>query len=1832
MRKRKFLARLLAFMVAASGMLAAPVAFADPAAAPERSLVETPNADFFGGDYDVLKSVDLNVCQTACLSENRCQAYTFNVKTRWCFLKEKAGEMRSVVGATSGKVVTASAPAEDQSEKRAKELSFLPGKTIDDARRLRLEIAGAEADPELAGLSTAELAARAAMPGPDAIAAEREALKREPQSFAAWQALANTALAYAPTDYDAQQENAALRGSAAVAAYLASGDPAQSAAALALIGRATEASENWKLAIKAYRQSLAAHPSPAVQAALDAAVASHGFRIVDNSVDNNAASPRICLVFSDELAPSLTNSENAGDYLSIEGGDGLSVAASGNQICVDGVAHGQRYRIVARPGILAADGETLTKPADLSVYVRDRDPSVRFATNDYVLPSGGEASIPVTTINTDSVEARLLRIGDRALARTIGESKFLSELSSYDVDDVVQNQGEEVWKGSVDVKTRTNEEVVTAIPVSAIVKDLKPGVYLLSAKAANAKQGYEALATQWFVLTDIGLSSFSGADGLHVFARSLGDAGPKAGVRLDLVAANNEILGSATTDASGYARFPAGLMRGTGGERPAVLTAATGEAKGGDFSFLDLTSASFDLTDRGVEGRPPAGALDIFLTTERGIYRTGETVDLTGLVRNQQGAASEGLTLTGIVSRPDGVEYRRTLLKDEGAGGFAWKVQLPANAMRGAWRFALHTDPKQPALAETTALVDDFEPQKIDFDLATDAKALDPASPPTLAVDARYLFGAPAAGLTVEGETVLSPAPGLPAYPGYRFGLASDQPTATRLPFTAEPTDEGGKTTVEPAPFQAPATTRPLEASIQVRVADANGRPVEKDVKLPLAGNATRLGIKPLFDGSVGENTPAGFDVLAVGPDGKRASLNGASWVLNKVTTRFQWYNSNGRWNYEPVHSSQRVASGTLDLGGGEPAHLSLPVEWGGYELVVKDPSGKALPASASFEAGWYVAAKTLDTPDILKVSLDKPRYRVGDKAIVHIEPRFAGKAEVLVMDERVIAAKAVDIPEAGADVTLDVTRDWGPGAYVAAILYRPMDLDQKRMPGRAIGLAHAAIDPGERALSVKLTLPAETRPRQSVAVAVAVAGGVPGEKAYVTLAAVDVGILNITHFDPPAPSAYYFGKRRLGVEIRDLYGRLIDRMQGAPGTVRSGGDAGASFVSPPPMDQLVSLFSGPVEIGADGKAVVPLDLPDFNGTLKVMAIAWSKTGVGEASADMLVRDPVVVAVSAPHFLAPGDRSRIAIDVTHVEGPTGKVSMRLAGGEGIVDIEADRTADVTLAEKERRRLLIPVTARNAGEASFDLALTLPDGSELSKRFALPVRSIAPRTVTKSRFDLAANGGQVSIGADVLADFMPGSSNATVTVTSGGHFDIAGVVRSLDRYPYGCTEQLTSKALPLVYLDKTILAAGLSGNPDVRERVQKAISGILANQASNGSFGLWAPASGDLWLDAYVTDFLTRASEAGYDVPKQGLTLAIDNLRNTLSYLPEKPDFAPVAYAYYVLARNGRAAIGDLRYYADNSLAAFPTPLAKAQLGAALALYGDRVRAETIFRRAAADALAETPSKEGRLDYGTPLRDGAAVLTLGLEAKIDGVAFQPLIQKVNLSRESQRFTSTQEDAWSLLAAHALLDRSPPKLEVDGKPLDGPFAASYDPEGLKTPVVFVNRGDHPVSVDFTLTGVPKVAPPAEANGYKTSRSYYRLDGKPADPKAVAQGDRLVAVVEVLPVDDRAARLIIDDPLPAGFEIDNPAILKGGDVAALDWLSLTGEAAHVEFRADRFVAALDQAKGATEAMRFAYIVRAVSPGEFVHPAASVEDMYDPDRRGRTAEEHVSILGPRR
>jgi uncharacterized protein YfaS (alpha-2-macroglobulin family) len=791
-------------------------------------------------------------------------------------------------------------------------------------------------------------------------------------------------------------------------------------------------------------------------------------------------------------------------------------------------------------------------------------------------------------------------------------------------------------------------------------------------------------------------------------------------------------------------------------------------------------------------------------------------------------------------------------------------------------------------------------------------------------------------------------------------------------------------------------------------------------------------------------------------------------------------------------------------------------------------------------------------------------------------------------------------------------------------------------MPGRAIGVAWFAIDRDAHTLDVKLDAPPLARPRQSMTLPVHVTGLAPGEKARVTVSAVDVGILNLTGFKTPDANAYFFGQRKLPVEVRDLWSMLIDGMQGAAGAIHTGGDAGGALEGNLPTQEPLALFSGVVRVDDQGNASVSFDLPAFNGAVRLTTVAWSKGKVGSAEADVTVRDSVVAAATLPRFLNVGDRSEIHVDLDNVEGEAGDYKLEL-DIHGALTADADTmTKTVRLNRRQRQSVSMSIAAAGVGAGDLDLKLTGPK-TDFTQHFRLGVATGAPESYRRTVTPLPGGASQ-TISGDLLADFVPGTGSIAISASPFGALDAPALLAALQRYPYGCSEQAVSIAMPLLSVNRLASIEHLGVDPDLDGRINQAIERELSRQSASGAFGMWSADSNDddPWLDAFVTDFLTRARERNFSVPQQAFDQALDRLRNEVVNAPEpsKDNAAALAYALYVLARNGRHVIGDVRYLSDAKLDAFTTPLGKAQLATALAMLGDEGRAAKAFSAALNALYDERDEGVSRPDYGSRLRDAAAVLALVVEANLGGASQGDAIAHAGAvleqARAARSYLSTQEMNWMTLAAEALADHaSLAQFSVDGEPVKGALYRRWSGSALSgRSIVVANAGQSPAQLVVSVSGAPIEPDPAAANGYAIERSFYKLDGTKLDAlQSMAQNERVVVALKVTEAQARPARLLVVDRLPAGLEIDNPALVDGGSVEAFAWLSKDVEPAHTEYRDDRFVAAFDRAEGQSAFITMAYVVRAVAPGHYVYPPATAEDMYDPERYGRTAFEELTV-----
>jgi uncharacterized protein YfaS (alpha-2-macroglobulin family) len=1795
----------------------------------KREIVTTENSDYLGFDLRTEKNVSLDKCKALCVDDPRCKAFTFNTRVNWCFLKSDFDDIAKFDGAVAGKIVEKSAEA-DLGAPPA--LPFLTAGTLEEARAMARKARKDQAKGEGGSADEAMDTASESFGVNDPGAADRAfrlAASRDPDNARRWLEIARRSIAWLAASNNSYYPLQETATSAAIAGYELTRTATERAEALAVLAQALERRSQFRGALEAYKKSLEIKDSTEVAAAYKTLKEAKGFRVTGHDIAADEAAPRLCVNFSEDLVAS---GVDYGAFVALDGKANGAIEAGGSRICAEGLEHGATYRLTLRAGLPSAVGETLEAPVVINAYVRDREPAVRFTGDNFILPDAARRAIPIVGINADSADLALYRVGERALAGLLSGSKFLSQLEGYGAEEIADDLGELVWEGKIELQRQANRETVTGFPIDEALPNRKPGVYALVASVTGKEADeWESRATQWFLISDIGLTALDGDDGLTVFTRSLNDTAAIPGVTVELVARNNEILGSAVTDASGKAVFAPGLMRGAGGLEPTLLSAKAKKGDSADFVFLDLQRAGFDLSDRGVSGRETPGPIDVFGYLDRGIYRVGETVHIAALARDGSANAAAALPMTFIFRRPDGVEAGRTVSGEAALGAHQVSWALADNAMRGVWHVAVHADPDDAALFDKAFLVEDFLPDRTELELATEARSIGIGAPAEIRAAGRYLYGAPAADLGLTGEIFLKGVRVRGDQPGYQFGLADEEDEGdTQISIDdLDRTGDDGKAAFEAALKNVPETTRPLEARIVVRMSEDGGRAVERELRLPVAADGAMIGIKPEFsDFEAAENAPAGFAVIAVDPAGKRIDLSGLKWSLHRIDYDYQWYREDGSWKYEGVEVPRRIAEGKVDASAADAARVSVPVEWGRYRFDVESADANGPASSVLFNAGWYVAANSAETPDALEIALDKPLYAGGDKAQLSVNARHAGKLLVTIGAERVLAHFEAELGQGANRVEIPVGADWGAGAYVTATLYRPGAAAESRLPQRAIGVTWLGVDPGRRKLDVALDLPEKIRPGGALEIPVAVAGAA-GKEAYVTVAAVDVGILNLTAYKTPDPAAWFFGQRMLGLEIRDIYGRLIDGSQGAFGRLRNGGDAPElASKGNPPREKLLALYSGVVRLDAEGKAKIAFGIPQFNGTARVMAVAWTQDGVGSGTRDVIIRDPVVLAASMPKVLAPGDEARTVLEIHNTDGPAGDYTLAMES-DGVAEF-GKLPGKLTLAAGERKALELVVKAAKSGGGK--LKLTVARGGEIFASVTQDV-FVRPATLPVSRtqeLKLAANGS-IRLDRELLEESLPEGARVSVSVSRHRALDIPALLTRLDRYPYGCAEQTTSRALPLLYLSELNAPADLIETPDLQKRIAGAIDRVLTFQAASGAFGLWSPAGeGDLWLDAYVTDFLTRAGEKGHAVPEQALRLAVQNLQNTLAYEDDIGESGnEIAYALYVLARNRMASAGDLRYYADQKLDEFKSPLARAHLASALALYNEVERSTRAFSSSFDLAKEKEAANPVYASYGSALRDSAAILALASEARPAANFLKDMVAHVEEALASRKYTSTQEDAWLLLAARAVQEANKSiTLSLNGKQRGGALNLAVAGERLaKESIAVKNLGKEALVARVNVHASPRDPLPAGGEGFAISRTYYGLDGEEVSPSQMTQNARYVVVLEVEAFNDWQSQILVSDLLPGGLEIDNPNLVKSAELAAFDWLPDI-EVAHTEFRDDRFVAALERGDGEESIFQLAYVVRAVTPGTYVHPAAFVEDMYRPELSARTATGLVEVL----
>ena len=662
-------------------------------------------------------------------------------------------------------------------------------------------------------------------------------------------------------------------------------------------------------------------------------------------IDVTKPQAEACLVFTRALdASGRTHYE---DYLTVDPVVRVAARVADTRLCLAGLDFGTTYSVALKAGLPSAGSDRLVEAETVPIELRDKPSLVRFS-GGIILPRENTAGVPVTTVNVGKLSLKIIRVGDRLLSQIQTGTIDDATLYNWGIRELENNQGTLVWQGTMAVDNLKNDTVVTLIPIRDLLKSGKPGAYVLLAQDAAKKSGNEddyrrVMAMQWVVDSDISLTSFASANaatgsGLSVFARSYNRATAVAAVKLTLVARNNSLLASATTDGNGRADFDAGLFTATGGDEPVMVMAYGPD---GDFSFLDLRRAAFDLADRGVGGRSSPGPVDAWLYTERGIYRPGETVRAVAMLRDRVGAALSA-PLTLVAQRPDGIEVGRITVNGDklSAGSAGWNLALSQGAPHGRWQISAYIDPKAKEVGRVQFDVADFVPQRLKVTLTAQEKSLKPGGDFHIRAEARFLYGAPAGDLSGDGEaTIAADSDPYPQHHGFQFGRVDDSFSETKVDLAVPTTDAAGISTITGNTGALADTTLALKATVRISIHEPGGRTTDKTVAIPIRTHAAMIGIRPQFDGGqVAENARAGFEVIAVDAEGKRIALDGLTYSWVREDTSYQWFQSNGEWRYQPSTRDRMVSSGGTRVAAGASTRLEQALPWGSYRLTVSDP------------------------------------------------------------------------------------------------------------------------------------------------------------------------------------------------------------------------------------------------------------------------------------------------------------------------------------------------------------------------------------------------------------------------------------------------------------------------------------------------------------------------------------------------------------------------------------------------------------------------------------------------------------------------------------------------------------------------------------------------------------------------------------------------------------------------------------------------------------------------------------------------------------------------------
>ncbi|TDT58534.1 hypothetical protein DFO53_0064 [Enterobacter sp. AG5470] len=1502
-------------------------------------------------------------------------------------------------------------------------------------------------------------------------------------------------------------------------------------------------------------------------------------------------------------------------------------------------------------GLTALNKATFGIDYEKAITTRDVQPSVGFASRGSLLPGKVVEGLPVMALNVDNVDVNFYRVKPESLAAFISQWEYRNALSNWESDTLLK-MADLVYTGRFDLNPARNTREKLLLPLSSIQPLQQTGVYVAVMNQAG-HYNYSNAATL-FTLSNIGLSAHRYHNRLDIFTQGLENGAALSGIEVMLLNENGQTLAQATSDKEGHATLTT--------DKEAALILAR---KDGETTLLDLKLPALDLAEFAITGEP-GYSKQFFMFGPRDLYRPGETVILNGLLRDSDGKPLAAQPVKLEVVKPDG-QVIRTVVSQPQNGLYHFTYPLEASAQTGMWHIRANTGDNQPR--EWGFHVEDFMPERMALNITPQASPIAPADDVVFNVNGHYLYGAPASGNTLQGQLYLRPLrEAVQALPGFQFGDIAEENLSRSLDEVHLTLDDNGQGEVTTA-SQWQESHSPLDVILQASLLESGGRPVTRRAQQAIWPAQALPGIRPQFASKavydyrtdttvnqpiVDEDSNAAFDIVYADAKGNKKAVSDLQVRLIRERRDYFWnWSESEGWQSQFNQKDLVEGEQSLNLAANETGKVTFPVEWGAYRLEVKGPDDTI--SSVRFWAGysWQDNSDGAGAirPDRVTLKLDKPAYKPGDTVKLHVTAPAAGKGYAMIESaEGPLWWQEIDVPADGLDLSIPIDQKWQRhDLYISTLVVRPGDKSKSATPKRAVGLLHLPMGDENRRLDVTLNTPQKMRPNQPLTVKVkaAVKNGDTPKQINVLLSAVDSGVLNITDYVTPDPWQGFFGQKRYGADIYDIYGQVIEG-QGRLAALRFGGDGDEmNRGGKPPVNHvtIIAQQAQPVTLDEHGEGTVTLPIGDFNGELRVMAQAWTAEDFGSSEGKVIVAAPVIADMNMPRFLGSGDTSRLTLDVTNLTDQPQTLNVALAAS-GLLTLESGQPEPVKLAAGQRKTLFIPVRALDGfgeGEISAQISGLMLPGETFApqqKQWKLGVRpAFAAQTVNSGA--MLNPGESWHAPAQHLAGMSPATLQGRVLFSGKPPLNLARYIQELKAYPYGCLEQTASGLFPSLYTNAAQLKAlGIKGESDEQRRaaVDLGISRLLQMQRDDGGFSLWDKSgSEEYWLTAYVTDFLVSASAQGYSVPTNALNNANNRLLRYLQdpatmairYSDDLPatKFAVQSYAALVLARQQKAPLGALReVWQRHEQAKAALPL--MQLGVALKLMGDAQRSEQAINLALKTSRVQ--NNRWLADYGSDLRDNALMLALLQDNNLLPQVQTRLLTTLSEQAYGQRWLSTQESNALFLAGRNLQNASgswQAQTSLDAAALGGENAQSrnLDADQLASLQV-TNSGSTPLWLRLDSAGYPDHAPTPSTNVLRIERNILGTDGRSKSLSSLKSGDLVLVWLEVSASQNVPDALVVD-LLPAGLELENQNLASssaslqdsGSEVQELLNRMQQADIQHMEFRDDRFVAAVPVSEG--QPVTLVYLARAVTPGHYQIPAPQVESMYVPQWRATGA-----------